>query len=142
MLSDITGQKWRKLQDRMRQCGIEEKDLIEHFVRSAGHGGQNVNKVATCVVLTHHPTGIQVKCQAARTQAFNRYQARVILLEKIEKQQKARHQAAIDAVEKERRRKRKRTKAAKEQMLGNKRVRSLKKKDREKIRAHNVVREE
>jgi protein subunit release factor B len=138
MLSDITGQKWQKLQDRMRQSGVEEKDLVEQFVRSAGHGGQNVNKVATCVMLTHHPTGIQVKCQAGRAQAFNRYQARVILLGKIEQQKKAKHQAAVAAVEKERRRKRKRTKAAKEQMLGNKRVRSLKKKDREKIRIHKM----
>ena len=42
----------------MERLGIRESDILERFVRSAGPGGQNVNKVATCVYLKHLPSGI------------------------------------------------------------------------------------
>src|SRR5207237_6788332 len=48
---------------------IPEGDLdIVAFVRSAGPGGQNVNKVATAVRMTHIPTGMQVVCSVERSQ--------------------------------------------------------------------------
>ena len=40
---------------RMAALGVRECDLEESFVRSGGHGGQNVNKTSTCVMLVHRP---------------------------------------------------------------------------------------
>ena len=67
----------------MEELGIFEKDIEEKFVRSSGHGGQNVNKTSTCVYLKHIPTGIEVKCMKDRSQSVNRFLARRELLERI-----------------------------------------------------------
>ena len=75
----------RALQERMHKLNVREEDLEESFIRSSGPGGQNVNKVATCVRLDHRPTGLQVKCQKTRSQKWNRYWARVWLLDEIER---------------------------------------------------------
>src|SRR5436853_6489372 len=76
--------KEAQLKLRMAALGVHESDLEETFVRSGGHGGQNVNKTSTCVMLLHRPTGLQVKCQATRQQGLNRFLARRLLLDKIE----------------------------------------------------------
>jgi protein subunit release factor B len=47
-------------------------ELDTRFVRSRGPGGQNVNKRATAVQITHEPTGIAVQCDTHRSQARNR----------------------------------------------------------------------
>ena len=72
------------LRDRMEELGIFEKDIDEKFVRSSGHGGQNVNKTSTCVYLKHIPTGIEVKCMKDRSQSINRFLARRELVKRIE----------------------------------------------------------
>ncbi len=114
---------WR----RWDELEIRPEDVVESFVRSGGAGGQNVNKVATCVQLKHLPTGIEVKCQQARTQAMNRYYARKILADKIETIKLGAASAEQQRIEKIRRQKRKRSKRAKEKMLDDKRQHSEKK---------------
>lgn len=107
----------------MTRLGIAEADLAEHFIRSGGAGGQNVNKVATCVVLKHAPSGLEVKCQRARTQGLNRYYARQQLCERLEQRILGAASQAEQAREKIRRQKRKRSKRAKAKMLDDKRAR-------------------
>src|SRR5216117_2438279 len=101
---------------RMAALGVREMDVEETFVRSGGHGGQNVNKTSTCVMLLHRPTGLQVKCQSTRQQGLNRFLARQLLLEKIESRQKSRAKAERARLEKLRRQKRGRSRAAKQSM--------------------------
>jgi peptide chain release factor len=116
-----------QLAQRMAALRVREADLEESFVASSGPGGQNVNKVATCVVLVHRPTGIQVKCQTTRQQGQNRVLARELLLNKIESARRARMQEQQAAREKLRRQKRGRSRAAKQRILANKARNSAKK---------------
>lgn len=119
----ISLKKIEKLNLDMARLGIRESDLEERFVRSGGPGGQNVNKVATCVVLTHLPSGMVVKCQKDRSQAMNRYYARQILVQRLEAQILGRESEEAKRINKIKRQKRKRSKRAKEKMLKAKRER-------------------
>lgn len=116
----VSERKQQELADKVARLGIREQDLEESFVRSGGPGGQNVNKLSTCVVLKHKPTGLVVKCQQERTQAMNRYWARRILAEKLEAQTLGRESAEAKRIAKIRRQKRKRSKRAKDKMLDGK----------------------
>ena len=120
----VSPEKSRALAERMAALGVREEDLEETFVRSGGHGGQNVNKVATCVVLRHVPTGLVVRCQEERTQAVNRFLARRRLLEKIEARNRGAATEMTRMRERIRRQKRRRSRRAKEKMLAGKRARS------------------
>lgn len=113
-------EKEQQLAGRMASLGVRESDITETFVRSGGHGGQNVNKVASCVMLVHKPSGVQVKCQTTRQQGLNRFIARRLLLDKVEKQQTGQVAAEQARIEKIRRQKRKRSKRAKARMLADK----------------------
>ena len=123
----VSPDKEQALAERMDSLGIREADIVEKFIRSGGHGGQNVNKVATCVYLKHLPTGTEVKCQQERSQALNRFLARRILADKIESAVLGKESAEQQRIAKIRRQKRKRSKRAKEKMLADKRRVSEKK---------------
>jgi protein subunit release factor B len=116
---------------RMAALGVRDTDLDESFIRSGGHGGQNVNKTATCVMLVHRPTGLLVKCQTTRYQGLNRFLARQRLLDQIEARQRSRAAADRARREKQRRQNRRPSDRAKQRMLEDKAHRSVKKAGRQ-----------
>ena len=130
----LSPEKAKLLTERMRALGVREQDIEERFVRSSGAGGQNVNKVASCVVLHHRPSRIRVKCQQERSQGLNRFLARLILLDKLEARLKAAKSAEAQRIEKIRRQKRKPSRRAKLAMLDEKRRRGERKKLRAGVR--------
>ena len=113
---------------------IKDADIEEMFIRSSGPGGQNVNKVASCVCLRHRLTGLIVKCQEFRTQYQNRVRARELLALALERRSCARQQALRCEREKKRRQSRGRSRTGKELVLEAKKRASRKKHTRSRVR--------
>ena len=108
----ISAEKIKMLEDRMRCLGIQERDIEEKFIHSQGKGGQKVNKSSSCVYLKHLPTGIEVKCQEARSQAMNRFFARRILSDKVEEVRHGISSGSEKKIQKIRKQKKRRAKRA------------------------------
>ncbi len=123
----VSPDKLAQLQLRMNALGVNEAEIEETFVRSGGAGGQKVNKSSSCVMLLHRPTGLRVKSQTTRHQAMNRFLARRLLLDKIERMRKGYVEAERARIEKIRRQKQKRSSRAKQRMLADKARHSEKK---------------
>ncbi len=110
---------------RLAELGLKKSEFEESFCRSAGPGGQHVNKVSTAVELRHLPTGLAVTVQDSRSQAQNRRLARERLLDAIETRQRRIVEQQKAQRARLRRQKALRPAAIKRQMLEEKRRRSV-----------------
>ena len=106
---------WDAVQSRLRRLGIGEEDLDEQFILGGGKGGQKVNRTASTVRLFHPASGMEIKCNAERSQFLNRLRARERLCDRLEelREEKRRERAAERARARYRHRKPSRTQKAK-----------------------------
>ena len=118
------------LRAHLTALGCDLTRVEESFTHSGGAGGQNVNKVATCVQLRYAPANILIKMQEHRTQASNRLAAWKLLADQLKR---ARERLAAErraARELKRRQNAQRPRGIKRQFVEHKRRRAKIRTDR------------
>lgn len=122
---------------RLTAAGARVEDIDERFVRGAGPGGQKINKTSSTVWLRHRPTGLEVRCQAERSQSANRERAWRELCEKLEARAREAGAARQQAREAERRRTRQKSRGQKVRMIETKKLRARHKSGRGRVRGED-----
>lgn len=79
------------------EIDIPDSDIEIDVFKSAGAGGQNVQKNMTAVRIHHKPTGIIVACQDERSQLQNRLRAMSVLKARLFEMEQEKRQNELDA---------------------------------------------
>lgn len=133
----VSKKKELQLLKDMEELNIKEADLQEQFIKGSGSGGQKINKTSSCVYLFHKPSGIEIKCQASRSQALNRFFARRELCERLKELIDGEASKKQQLAEKIKRQKRRRSRRAKQKILADKKHRAETKALRTKVSEDN-----
>lgn len=113
-----------QIDEWLAKLGARADEVDERFIRGSGPGGQKINKTSSTVWLRHRPTGVEVRCQAERSQSANREAAWFELCAKLQARLREAANAREQAREAERRRTRQKSRGQKVRMIAAKKHRA------------------